>query len=165
MSISQQYSGTNILNYPYKEKNITTTSTGTSRSTGSSTTTDENCHIMVRASCEKLRLLYEESIGHRMTGAILRQLLLSLIEGTPAEYYQYALEETACAPLPSWRYTMAIVKRLQAQRVPPDRVRESQQKSQQGRRLLAEQDYTQREYVHDESRLDALMDEFLRKEE
>ena len=120
---------------------------------------------MVRASCEKLRLLYEESIGRQMTGAILRQLLLSLIEGTPAEYYQYALEETACAPLPSWRYTMAIVKRLQAQRVPPDRVRESQQKSQQGRRLLADQDYTQREYVHDESRLDALMDEFLRKEE
>lgn len=169
MSNDFPYSGTNVRSFPYKEIENKTTTTGSSTSssttTSSTTTTVEDCHIMLRARCEQLRQLYEDSVGRPMSGAILKQLLLSLLDGTPAEYFQYALEETAMAPMPSWRYTQAIVKRLQDQRVDPQRVRESQQpKRQQGRRILAEQDYTQREYRHDESRVDAMMAEFLQRE-
>lgn len=141
-------------------------SSSSSSSSGSSTTTTtvEDYQILLRNHVEQLRQLYAETLGSEMSAANLRQLLLSVSRGTPWQYYQYALEETALAPAPSWRYTLAIVRRLIAEEAPADNVRGSQQKPPQGRsrRILSEQDYTQREYRHDESRVDAMMDAWQR---
>lgn len=59
------------------------------------------------------------SIGRPMPPSIHRKLLLDLIEGAPYEYFRYAIEEAAIAPQPSWRYVMAIIRRLERERVPP----------------------------------------------
>lgn len=113
---------------------------------------------LLRNRAELLREKYSEVIGRDMPMAVLRQLLLSLLAGTPWEYYEYALEETALAPAPSWRYAMAIVNRLDTQAVPVDRIRDP--KPRKRGKTLEMQDYTQREYVHNEDPMDRMMAEF-----
>ena len=127
-----------------------------SSSTSTTSTTVQNCHILLRNRVELLRQLYTVCIGQPMTAAILKQLLLALDSGVPWQYYEYALQESALAPYPSWRYVRAIVSRLMAEKAPADDVRGSQRKT----KKVREQDYTQREYVHDESAIDAMMAEY-----
>ena len=136
-------------------------SSSRSSSGSSSTTTVENDHILLRNRVEQLRELYTATIGVPMTPAVMRQLLLSVTRGTPWQYYEYALEETALAPRPSWRYALAIVTRLISEQAPADDVRGSQRHT----KRVREQEYTQREYVHDESRIDAMMAEFFAQQQ
>ena len=114
---------------------------------------------VLRNRAELLREKYFEVIGRDMPMAVLRQLLLSLLAGTPWQYYDYALDETALAPAPSWRYAMAIVNRLDTQAVPIDQIREPRPKKRG--KILEHQDYTQREYTHSEDPMDRMMAEFL----
>lgn len=84
----------------------------------------QNCHNMaVRIACEDLRERYTECIGTPMPQIIHKRLLLDLLDGTPYEYYSYALDEASIAPKPSWRYVLAIVARLHREQVPPESLR------------------------------------------
>lgn len=98
------------------------TSTGTATTTA--TTTEQLCqekeNAAVRISCEALREKYLLCIGRPMPPSVHRQLLLDLIEGGHYEYYSYALDEAAIAPQPSWRYVLAIIRRLYREQVPPE---------------------------------------------
>lgn len=62
---------------------------------------------------EEIKLLFNDSFGRPMPRAIAEQVLRAIRGGTPAYYFRYAIEETMLAPRPSWRYTMAIVGRLE----------------------------------------------------
>lgn len=164
MSMPMQYTGANVPDvrkFPHTpSKNITSTTSGSSGTTGSSsTTTVEFCHEleqeMLRNRVDLLREQYMNCMGREMPMGVMKQLLLSILGGTPWQYYEYALEETVLAPMPSWRYTMAIVNRLITQAVPVERLRDP--KPRHKGRLLSEQDYTQREYHHSEDPIDAMM--------
>lgn len=169
MTMQVQYTGADVptvRRFPHTpSKNNTTT---TSSSTSSSTTTVQNCQQMaddavLRNRCELLRMQYQEIIGQDMPFATLKQLLRALIGGTPWQYYEYALEEAALAPYPSWRYVMAIVNRLTAESVPVARIRDP--KPRRKGRLLRDQDYTQREYTHSDDALDRMMAEYIAEQE
>lgn len=150
MSQPEQYRGT--APHTPEEVRRSRSSSGSS----SSTTTVQDCQILVRNRVEQLRQLYEETLDVKMSAAVLKQLLLSITRGTPWQYYEYALEETALAPRPTWRYALAIVSRLIAEQAPAEDVRGSQQRA-RGPKPGGMWDYTQREYKHDESRVDAMM--------
>lgn len=62
---------------------------------------------------ERLKSEFYDAFGREMPRAIAQQVLKDIRSGTPAAYYSYAIEQTIYAPRPSWRYTMAIVARLQ----------------------------------------------------
>lgn len=62
---------------------------------------------------ERLKAEFYDAFGREMPRAIAQQVLKDVRSGTPAAYYSYAIEQTIYAPRPSWRYTMAIVARLQ----------------------------------------------------
>lgn len=115
MSTVFQYKRTeNEHNNEYHGRSTTTTAS-------SSSTSSQLCQIeaAARISCEALREKYAECIGRPMPPSIHRQLLLDLLDGGQYEYYRYALEEAAMAPMPSWRYVLAIVARLRREQVPP----------------------------------------------
>ena len=156
----------NVRRSPHTpSKNNTTT---TSSSTSSTSTTVQNFQqmaddAMLRNRCELLRMQYQEVIGQDMSMATLKQLLRSLLAGTPWQYYEYALEEAALAPYPSWRYVMAIVSRLSAEAVPVARIRDPKPKRKG--RVLPEQDYAQREYKNSDDILDRMMAEYLATQE
>ena len=142
----------------YQENNKRTSTTTRS----SSTTTVEFCQekeMIVRNRAEQLRTKYSEVMGREMPPAVLRQLLLALLDGTPWQYYDYALDETVYAPAPSWRYVAAIVSRLTAQAVPVERIRDPKPRKQG--KTVGHQDYTQREYVHTEDPMERMMREFM----
>lgn len=108
------------------EKRTTTTTT---TSSSSNTTHTRACAYAREASEEKareielnvqvedLRSLYAQAIGAPMSPMIAKELRHELEAGTPYIYYHYALWQTAYAPRPSWRYTLAIVRRLKNQDV------------------------------------------------
>lgn len=98
-----------------KRTTITTTSSNSSSSTTRASARAREAEINV--AVEGLRELYMDAIGQPMTAICERALRRSLEDGTPYVFYHYALEETAFAPRPSWRYTEAIVRRLLAQGV------------------------------------------------
>lgn len=170
MSQPMQNRQTNVPNlrkFPQTPlKNCTTTTSSGSSSGSSGTTTVQFCHDMeeefLRNRVELLREQYAQTIGRDMPMAIMKQLLLAILGGTPWQYYEYALEEAALAPMPSWRYVMAIVNRLVNQAVPIDRLRDPKPKRQG--RLLPEQDYTQREYHSTEDPLDRMMAEWFKQQ-
>lgn len=148
-------------------KNYTTTTSSSSGSSGSSsTTTVQFCHELeeefLRNRVELLREQYLQTIGRDMPMAIMKQMLLAILGGTPWQYYQYALEEAALAPMPSWRYAIAIVNRLITQAVPVERLRDPKPKK-QGRKL-PEQDYSQREYQDTDDALDRMMAEWFNQQ-
>ena len=122
MSTPAMYRRTDVLQFPNKEQNNKPALPRTSSSSSSSsTTTDEDYQNMAaRVACEGLREQYAACIGIPMSQAIHRRLLLDLIEGTPYQYYRYALDEASIAPKPSWRYVLAIVARLHREGVPPE---------------------------------------------
>lgn len=103
--------------------------TPTTTTSTTATTSEQLCQFVeeveshagtaARYHCEALRQQYMSCIGRPMPPSIHRKLLLDLIDGTEYEYYRYAIDEAAIAPQPSWRYVMAIVRRLQREKVPP----------------------------------------------
>lgn len=103
----------------YHENEKRTTTTTKTNSTSSSTTraSARARETEINVAVEGLRELYQDAIGQPMTAICERALRRSLEAGTPYVFYHYALEETAFAPRPSWRYTEAIVRRLLAQGV------------------------------------------------
>ncbi len=104
----------------------TTTSTTTTTDGTSSTMTSSSTHARARedalleVTLEGIRRDYANILGRAMPRYTEAQLRADLKAGTPSEYYDYALGETANAPYPSWRYTLAIVARLKKQHVPPE---------------------------------------------
>lgn len=103
----------------YQENEKRTTTTITSINTSSSTTRAgaRAREAEINVAVEGLRDLYLDAIGLPMSAICERDLRRELEAGTPYIFYHYALEETAYAPRPSWRYAMAIVRRLLAQGV------------------------------------------------
>lgn len=84
----------------------------------SSTTTMQSLPVYDKSArqtmaFEEIKLLFNDSFGRPMPRAIAEQVLRAIRGGTPAYYFRYAIEETMLAPRPSWRYTMAIVGRLE----------------------------------------------------
>lgn len=115
-----------------REQQQPTTTTTATTTTTTTATTEQLCHYMgtkaedqerkelrARYECEAIREQYMSCIGRPMPLSIHRKLLLDLIDGAHYEYYRYALEEASLAPQPSWRYVMAIIRRLERERVPP----------------------------------------------
>lgn len=89
----------------------------------SSTTTVQDCRnleAMKRVYAEQIRDQYAHCIGEQMPPAVFRRILLDLIDGTPTQYYTYALDETSLAPRPSTRYMLAIIARLKRERADPE---------------------------------------------
>lgn len=166
MTMPMQYTGTHVPDvrkFPHtpSKKDINTSTSSSTSSTSTSSTTVQFCQYleeeeMLRNRCELLRKQYSDCIGEAMTKPVMRQLLLSLIDGTPWEYYEYAIEEAALAPVPSWRYIQAIVRRLVTQAVPVDQIRQPRVKR-QSTKTVEQQQYTQREYQHSEDAMDAMM--------
>lgn len=100
------------------EKRTTTTTT----TIGSSSSSTTRAHARTReteinVAIAGLRELYQDAIGQPMSDICERALRRDLEKGVPYLYFHYALEETAFAPRPSWRYTLAIVRRLLLQEV------------------------------------------------
>lgn len=128
MSSNIYTSGTDIrtpLHPRMNERTTTTTTPSSSSSSSSSTSTTvqlrqklEAEQTLRRLAVEDIKELYQDVIGRAMPAAIQRQLILAIDAGDPPAYYRYALEETAAAPMPSWRYVQAIVRRLLRDRVP-----------------------------------------------
>ena len=109
--------------YQENDKRTTTTIATSSSSTRARAYAREATlaeKTMAQMSAESIRALYYDVLGRPMPRATERQLLQALEMGTPAQYFTYALEEAANAPMPSWRYALAIVARLKAQQVPPE---------------------------------------------
>lgn len=107
------------------ETTTTTASSSTTTSTGSTTTVElyqdmDNSAVLRRLSFEAIKEKFCEVIGRPMPPSIARELLLDLEGGAASAYYTYALDEAAYAPQPSWRYVMAIVRRLRREHVPPE---------------------------------------------
>ena len=75
---------------------------------------------LLQMSLETIRRDHQDILGRPMPRFTEQQLLNDLQTGTPAIYYRYALQETASAPLPSWRYVLAIVARLKRQQIPEE---------------------------------------------
>lgn len=122
MTIPLQKRGTNVLPYPYKsvENNHNTQRSGEvpAAASSSNTTTVQTLPIpdkFARQSMamERLKVEFYDAFGRDMPRAIAQQVLRDIRAGVPAAYYSYAIEQTIYAPRPSWRYTMAIVARLQ----------------------------------------------------
>lgn len=108
----------------YHENEKRTTTTINTSITSSSTTraSARAREAEINVAVEGLRELYFDAIGQPMTAICERALRRSLEGGTPYVFYHYALEETAFAPRPSWRYAEAIVRRLIAQGVDEESV-------------------------------------------
>lgn len=129
MQSQPTYRSTNVREFPHtpeiEETYQRTTSSGGS---SSSTTTEQLCQIkekalaieaMKRVFAEEIREQYAHCVGEKMPPALFRRILLDLIDGTPPQYYRYALDETCLAPRPSPRYMLAIVQRLKRERKDP----------------------------------------------
>lgn len=104
----------------YHENNKRTTTTTISSSSSSSSTTRAHARTReteINVAVAGLREIYQDAIGQPMSDICERSLRRDLEKGVPYLYFHYALEETAFAPRPSWRYTMAIVRRLLQQEV------------------------------------------------
>lgn len=106
--------------YHENEKRTTTTTTTTpsSSSTRAHTRAREE---LLQMGLESIRADYLDILGRPLPRFTERQLLADLTENeTPCIYYRYALQEAASAPMPSWRYVLAIVARLKRQQVPEE---------------------------------------------
>ena len=112
-------SGTSVPTTTTRTSSTTTSSTS-SRSSSSSTIAracacaceDRLYTPAINVMVDDLRDAYLDAIGSEMSERCEHFLRGELARGVPYEYYLYALDETAYAPRPSWRYTAAIVRRL-----------------------------------------------------
>lgn len=97
------------------------TATTTTTDASSSSTRAHARETLLQMSLETIRTDYLDILGRPMPRYTERQLLQDLQENeTPAIYFRYALQEAASAPMPSWRYVLAIVARLKRQQVPEE---------------------------------------------
>lgn len=116
-----------MQNYNYKTLNYndytTTRSSSISTSTSTSTTstsTEETEKRLLTPDTQKLikeiKQLYHDAIGSYPT-VIICKAIIKDIEGKvySMKQLEYALQETAFAPRPSWAYAAAILRRLQAE--------------------------------------------------
>jgi len=143
MSNQPLYRDTNVRDFPHSpmrenlEDSSSSSSGGSSSTTtdsvvsSSSTTTVQLRQIMEenrkkealqRVAAEGIREHYKTCIGNQMPPSLFRRILLDLIDGTPSQYYSYALDETCLAPNPSPRYMLAIVNRLKREKADPETV-------------------------------------------
>lgn len=91
----------------------TTTTTCDATSTGStSTRTRARELVSLDQAMDRIAEMYADVLGRSMPRFMLDEVELNLQSGYEADWYIFALKETASAPHPSWRYVMAIVKRL-----------------------------------------------------
>lgn len=95
--------------------NRTTTSSSRTRTSTTRTTTSTS-------NSTKARLLeyYQVCLGIAPPSFVASQIeeWLAIVG---EEVIRYALEETACAPRPSWRYAMAIIRSCEGIHIPPAR--------------------------------------------
>lgn len=108
-------------------ESITTTTTESSSSGSSSTTTTTHGRnpnsIVIESSSktlekmEELKETYRYALGKSMPPWTVQEVQDALLKGVPDVYYLYALREAAAAPRPSWAYALAIVRRLQRDKV------------------------------------------------
>ena len=119
----------------------TKNSTTTTSSTSTTTTQEENHSPSV---IESLLSLYHEAIGRNPPSMISEEITFHVCiqHDWKPEWVEYALQETSYAPMPSWRYAQAIIRRLSSG---PDQ-RPNRRPAGGQKRILAEQNYTQREY-------------------
>ena len=89
------------------------TTTGTSSSSTTSAAATPSFSSDFQKELVKIRELYLQAIGRPMPDLITDQVLGALQSGVPLWHYEYALRQTAYAPMPSWRYAAAILRRIQ----------------------------------------------------
>ncbi len=152
---------TNVRRFPQTPSEENERSTTTSSTSSSSTTTVENCQNL-----EFLRIQdqYFDTFGLTMSRAISTVVLRDLRAGIPGYYYLYAIEQTAWAPNPSWRYTMAIMARLKQDEATKSTMNQrpaAADRQHRHTKTVEQQLYTQREYVHSDEAMDELMKDYL----
>lgn len=125
MTMPMQYTDTNVRDFPRNPEKVKNEhyndneqQTAAAEPVSSSTTTVRKPPYfdkLARQSMamERLKKEFFDTFDRPMPRAIAEQVLRDLRTGTPSAYYSYAMEQTILAPRPSWRYTMAIVARLQ----------------------------------------------------
>lgn len=120
MTMMHNTSGTPVPTTTTERETTTTSTTSSSSTRVRAYAREEKTDRQIAELClEPLLPLYHDVIGRPMPRFTQEKLLLDLEEGTPGTYYRYALEEAANAPMPSWRYVLAIVARLKRQQVDP----------------------------------------------
>ena len=91
-----------------------TTTTRTSSSTTRTTTSTTN------STRERLFEAYKDCLGVDPPRFVASQIIdWAAVVGE--EIILYALQEAACAPRPSWRYALAIIRSCEGIRIPPAR--------------------------------------------
>ena len=101
---------------PSTSKTTTTTTTTTS-----STTTRTHAHAHAREEMGMLLEEYRDCIGEPQR-FVLREMEM-WHEQVGYDVMIYAIHQTAMAPVPSWRYMAAILRRCATQRVTGDQAR------------------------------------------
>ncbi len=111
--------------------NYTTTDGYSSRSSSTTTTNGRNTPEFERLMNEirkanehlpYLAKLYHDAIGRQLNRIISQEMASMMRDGIPPEYIEYALQEAAAAPQPSWAYAKAVIRRLKRERVPAEEV-------------------------------------------
>lgn len=125
MTMPQLDRHTDVLTTAGTRRDSKTTTTETSSSSTRVRThacaRDLAAETILQLSLESIRTDFQDIMGRPLPRFTERQLQQDLQENeTPPIYYRYALREAASAPLPSWRYVLAIVARLKRQQVPED---------------------------------------------
>lgn len=77
----------------------TSTTTRSSTSSTSSTSIDEELYIS----------LYKEALNAVPSRVVVNQMRV-MVQQSCVDVLRYALQEAACAPFPSWRYALAIMR-------------------------------------------------------
>lgn len=136
---------TNLYPFPTKTTSTTTRTSSTTRA---------------REDFERMINLAIECLGINPTPWILRQIS-EWIEATSPDLTEYAITQAAMAPAPSMRYAAAIIKRLIAEGAQTiNDVRKKPTAPTRRGKVVREQQYTQREYMHTEEELDRFMAEW-----
>lgn len=95
----------------------TTTANGSSRSTTSTTSRRDRKEALM--DLESIKRAYHDCLSLTMPEHIENQVKYWLEENVfPPEYIIYALQEASMAPRPSWKYAMAIIRRLSNEHYP-----------------------------------------------
>lgn len=84
-------------------RTTTRTSSTTTSSSSTSTSTSKEKHLFFLSN------LYKDAFLVKPSKIVLNQMQI-WEQRTSVDVLRYALEEAACAPVPSWRYAMAILR-------------------------------------------------------
>lgn len=147
------------------------------RKTSSSTTTHAREGLQLFAGNE-IANAYFEVFGRKMLTQQLEDVTSLIVAGMDVQVIVAAIEETAAAPSPSWRYAMAILRRCAAGKITTmeawradkhawnGRKASRQTALEQPKKHVSQQCYTQRPYTPEETMawekraLDDLMRDF-----